>query len=444
MPVAIHIAGTGFHLPITTNLDQGTTEVGAMSVAVGGTPLPDATRAGEQEIDGTVPAGLAVGMYDVTVTIGDRSAVLPAGYSVTDGAGSGSGNAFQPLHLVPSDGVPGSAELDLSGAVTIDTSTTPPTISVPLPSGDLFDRRPQDGGGPDLAVLHVGALHVTSTATVVVTGTQPLVIVAGGDVDIDGVIDAGAHGATPGPGGAGPGMGEGAGMPGAHEATDLSDTGGGGASYGGEGAASGGISGTCTLPPSTAGATYGDPPIPTLVAGSGGGTSSGNGCPPDPGGAGGGAFQISSVTAIAITGAINVGGGGGHGATDCGAPSGDVNSGAGGGAGGSIVLQAPTILNHGTLAANGGGGGGSSATTNGNAQSGADGQPSASPAAGGTGPIQPGGNGATGTAPATAGGSTICGNNAGGGGGGVGRIAVSSGYVEMGTTSPAPYAMLPL
>ncbi len=88
--VAIEIDGTGFHLPITSNLDRGTTVVGTMSVAVGSAPLPDAARVSDQQLEGTVPAGLPEGSYDLTVTIGDRSAVLAGGYTVT-GAGAGGG-----------------------------------------------------------------------------------------------------------------------------------------------------------------------------------------------------------------------------------------------------------------------------------------------------------------------------------------------------------------
>lgn len=345
-----------------------------------------------------------------------------------------------PLHLGPGDGSPGTGGLVLTGTVMIDTSA--PSISVMLPGGDSLDVRPQAGGGPDLAVLHVGSLRVDGTANVQVTGSRPLVIVAGDMVEIDGAIDAGGHGITPGPGGAASGMGSGAGGAGKHESSDDSDSGGGGAGYGTAGAAGGGISGLCTLAGGSAGPAYGDAPITTLVGGSGGASSSGTACSPDPGGGGGGALQISSAVGIAISGVINVGGGGGHGATDCGQS--DVNSGAGGGAGGSLVLQAPAIVNTGVLAANGGGGGGSSSTGSGNAMPGQDAHASTAVATGGTGPRAMGGSGGAGTTAPTSGGGAACGNNAAGGGGAVGRIAASTGFGGAGITSPAPDTSLPL
>ncbi|MGE5183136.1 MAG: hypothetical protein ACM31C_13790, partial [Acidobacteriota bacterium] len=389
--VAVQIDGTGFHLPISSSLDQATTTVGTMSVALGDTVLSDAARLSDEALSGTVPAGLPVGPYDVTVTIGDRTAVLPGGYTVT----APGATAIDPLHLATADGMSGNSDLTLSGTVTIDTSA--PSISVTLPAGDLLDVRPQLGGGPDLAVLHVGGLTIASGAVVTVTGSRPLVIVAGGDVKIDGTLDASAHAKAPGPGGAVTDMGTGAGAQGSHETTSDSDTGGSGGGYGTAGANGGQITG-CTVAMATGGKLYGDVSILQLVGGSGGGLASGTAClPVDQGGGGGGALQLSSATKIDIssTGKLDAGGGGGGGATDCGA--GDVNSGAGGGSGGSIVLQAPMIANAGVIAANGGGGGGGSQTSDGSAPPGQDGQIGATPAAGGVGPVATGGAGGAGT-----------------------------------------------
>jgi hypothetical protein len=436
--VAVQIDGAGFHLPITSSLDQGTTIVGTMTVTVGNTQVADAARRSDQLIEGTVTAGLPVGSYDVTVTIGDRSDVLVNGYTVT-----GFGSSAEPLHLATGDGTPGGAPLMLTGTVTIDTSA--PSISVVLPAGDSLDVRPQLGGGPDLAVLHVDALTVASGANVIITGSRPFVIVAGGDVVVDGTLDAGSHGATPGPGGAGTGSGSGAGAAGVH-GTNASDTGGAGAGYG-EAGANGGTMTGCVVMTASGGAAFGDAAITQLVGGSGGGLSSGTACLPlDVGGGGGGALQISSATQIVIgaTGQINAGGGGGTGGTDCNSGTGDVNSAAGGGSGGAIVLQAPAISNAGVIAANGGGGGGSSATSMGSGMPGQDGQLGSMLALGGTGPVAQGGAGGTGGGPPTVGGDAVCGYNAAGGGGGVGRIAASASYIDGGTVSPTPDTTLPL
>jgi hypothetical protein len=365
------------------------------------------------------------------------------GHAPDDGAaGIDASDAAEPLtiHLGPGDGRPGTGGLTLTGTVTIDTGV--PSISVTLPPGATLDTRPQLGGGPELAVLHVSTLTVETGAMVSIVGTRPLVIVADGAADIAGTLDAGAHGEVPGAGGALSAMGSGAGQKGTH-GTSASDSGGGGAGFSTAGASGGAITGTCTYDGGAGGAMYGDAAITILTGGSGGGASSGNSCTPDPGGAGGGALQITSLTSITISGAVLAGGGGGHGGTDCAAADGDVNSGPGGGSGGAIVLQAPMIANTGVIAANGGGGGGSSSTGNGSANPGQDGRPSATAALGGTGPRAMGGSGGTGSAAPTPGGSSGCGTNGGGGGGAAGWIAASSSYTGSGIASPAANTSLP-
>jgi hypothetical protein len=132
----------------------------------------------------------------------------------TGGDDDGPANTLEPLHLGPGDGVPGTDPLTLDGNVTINTDG--PAISTSLPPGVTFDVRPQLGGGPELAVLHVAALTVTAGADVRITGARPFVIVAGGDVEVLGVLDAGARNTVPGAGGALPDVGDGAGVTGAH------------------------------------------------------------------------------------------------------------------------------------------------------------------------------------------------------------------------------------
>jgi hypothetical protein len=356
---------------------------------------------------------------------------------VTADAVDGMVSSLGVLHLGSADSASGTAPLTLGGTVTIDTTGL--TISgITLAPGDSFDARPQLGGGPELAVLHLGSLVVSAGASVRITGSRPLVIVADGPVTVDGKLDAGGHGATSGAGAATTG----AGTAGSHGSND-SDTGGGGGGFGTNGADGGAITG-CTVALGVAGRMYGDGPITQLVGGSAGGSSSGTSCPVDAPGGGGGALQITSGTMISIgaTGAVLAGGGGGSGGTDCGAS--DVNSGPGGGSGGAIVLQAPAIANAGVVAANGGAGGGSSSTGNGNAMPGQDAQASTVAAVGGTGPNAQGGSGGTGGAAPTTGGGSACGTNAAGGGGSVGRIAASTSYTGGGTTSPAANTTLPL
>ena len=65
--VPVRIEGSGFHLPLASTLD-GHIVTGDLRVTVGAVPLEDVVWRGEQLIEGLVPAGLAPGPHDVTVT----------------------------------------------------------------------------------------------------------------------------------------------------------------------------------------------------------------------------------------------------------------------------------------------------------------------------------------------------------------------------------------
>jgi hypothetical protein len=183
-------------------------------------------------------------------------------------------------------------------------------------------------------------------------------------------------------------------------------------------------------------------------------------CPAAPGGAGGGALQLSARVAVHVSsthaliyGLVNVGGGGGG--RGCG---GDTisGSGAGGGSGGALLVEAPTIDVSGILGASGGGGGGgggvsgAAIATKKNGGDGHDGldvnmaqQSSAGGAVSDALVTNAGGKGANsvvntgGPDPGAMPNSSL--NSAGGGGGAFGRIYVrSSGTPTLGTSSPTP------
>lgn len=374
--------------------------------------------------------------------------------SVSNGDGRGSDIADSanglpaPLHLTSDDGQPGDVDLVLGGPIIVDTSALTIT-SIPVPAG-AFDVRHQIQGNGEVAVLHLRSFTVAAGATVQIVGARPLIVVASNAIIVSGRVDAGAKGSTPGAGGFAPAMGDGHGSRGAHEGT-YSDSGGGGGGFGDHGGTGGAITGCTTpLPGGTPGPSEGDDPISVLQGGAGGGAGEGTGCSDNLGGAGGGALQLTSNTSVFVdeTGMITAGGGGGTGGTDCG--SFDGNSGAGGGAGGAIVLQAPMVTNQGIIAANGGGGGGGGSGGGippDTGLPGEDGHPSDVAALGGTG-IGPsgidGGAGGTGDTAAQPGMANNCSNNAGGGGGSVGRIAASTGYQDLALTSPKAIATLPL
>jgi len=370
----------------------------------------------------------------------------------TPGDGSGSNIGFAPVHLTLADGQPGSTDLVLDGVGEIDT-TNLLVSGHALVAGELDLKMQVAPGGSQVAVLHVRSLKVSAGANITVSGMFPLIVVASESIDIAGTLDASAHGTLAGPGGRGPGGGPGAGARGGH-AIATTDTGGGGGGFGEVGGAGGDITG-CAGPHvgGVGGPINGDGALTVLVGGSGGGAGESGACNDNPGGAGGGAIQLTSWTNIVIesTGVISAGGGGGQGGIDCG--SSDGNSGAGGGSGGAIVLQASNVDNYGVVAANGGGGGGGGSGSGdptppflGTGDPGENAGANDVPAMGGAGVGGsgfPGANGGAGLTPAEDALANTCGNNAGGGGGAVGRIAVAMSYTDHGITSPAPDTSLP-
>src|SRR5262249_17449239 len=154
------------------------------------------------------------------------------------------------------------------------------------PAGVTFDvEKVGSASSPDLAVLRVRALDIAEGATVRVTGARALLVIAGHDVTIGGTLDAGAHGATPGPGGALPGQGPGAGAAGG--GSPGFNAAGGGAGFGSVAGGRGGAGGA--VPGGAGGISYGESTLAILQGGSGGGVGSSGPCPVLPGGAGGGA-----------------------------------------------------------------------------------------------------------------------------------------------------------
>lgn len=302
-----------------------------------------------------------------------------------------------------------------------------------------------DGGPLQYAVFSLDTLHVLKGAVLTGFGginNRSLVIVATGDIRIDGTVSVAANGvkevfATPGSGGcpggapnqpAGPEQGSGGG--GSATATDVVDdgqsSGGAGGSFGtaggsgGDGRWSAGAGGG-SIPGGEATGPYGNAELTPLVGGSGGGAGTGLF-----GGDGGGAVHLVSLTGriiISETGLVNAGGGGG------GAGNG-ISSGGGGGSGGAILLEAgalrcpiDSIVTH--FGAPGGGGGGGGATTFVDTTPGQDGHPRNDPAAPGGEGVTPGGNGSDVGGVANDG-ATSSASPGGGGGGGAGRVRINT------------------
>lgn len=308
---------------------------------------------------------------------------------------------------------------------TFDSSTmTFPNWCDALPPTALIDQ----DADHNAAVLVMKSLTLGSLSTLHLIGDKPIILLVYGDVNIDGIIDASAHGVTPGPGGerdctTGTGA-DGTDGTGLYVSADGAG-GGGFGSAGGTGAASngmstinagGGVEGNLTLVPLRGGCRGGN------------GGKKGNGSSEGPPGAGGGALQISALGHIDISGSVLAVGGGGGVSTESQA------GGAGGGSGGAILLEASNVGLGSTavISVNGGGGGAGQSGANTAGVAGEDGHGAAGAALGGpqngTAFGGAGGNGAWRDAEAGNGGKpgtlSLVYGGGGGGGGGVGRIRI--------------------
>jgi hypothetical protein len=338
------------------------------------------------------------------------------------------------VHVGRDDEYFGTADLTISAPLTIDTTRM--SFGMALPAGVTFGIAPQDGKGPELAILHVR--NLTVGAAVRASGSRPLVVIADA-IDIMQTIDVAGHHGEPG---AGAQATTEPGSAGLHAGT-YNDSGGGGGGHGTAGATGGPTA--CKDCPNKrldggGAGPASNPQVAMLVGGAPGGRTYSplSACHTQVPGAGGGAIELYARTRIEISGNINAGGGGGLGGQQCNQPY-NWLAGHGGGAGGTIVLQAPTIENTGRLSANGGGGGAGGGSV-GNGGAGEDGALGVSPAKGGATSgmySAAGGDGAAGGTAARPGAPGPESGNAGGGGGGLGQIQLLyQATVAAGVTSP--------
>lgn len=337
----------------------------------------------------------------------------------------------------------GTGEIVVYGGTGTDVLVVRPP-GVGTLAGIPFTVEDQGSDAAGLGTWVFSQLAVTRGATVYATGPNAMVLLVGGDVSIDGVIDVGGvpddlgggRGPAAGAGGASeePGQGAGGGRPGRSLGWNE-DPGAGGGGYGGRG----GKGGDTTMAPGGSGGTsWGVPELCPLLGGSGGGGSGGRG------GAGGGALQISAAGRLMIGegGGITAGGRGGQGGQSTGGAG--SGGGGGGGSGGAVLLEAAEVAIRGGVACNGGGGGAGARSTDAPGADGADGTLTAGPgAAGGEGR----GSGTSGGAGSDA--ERIHGaaginveplslDDAGGGGGGAGRIRLQGPTIAVeGFLSPA-------
>jgi len=110
---------------------------------------------------------------------------------VDSGIGSepvGPGSSDDVVHVGAADEYLGTGDLTIDAALAIDTGVM--SLGMALPSGTTFAAASQDGGGPELAILHVRALAIH--ADVRVLGPRPLVLLAD-SFELTHTIDASAH-----------------------------------------------------------------------------------------------------------------------------------------------------------------------------------------------------------------------------------------------------------
>jgi hypothetical protein len=401
-------AAIGCGIDVVGALD-GPVAPGADGGVESGAKLPDLDASGDATASeaSTPEGGLDAASLDAEATRPDAGVV------------------FVPSHIYPDYTLTAKA-VHISTDTVVDTGAR--TISVggasPVPIAEMVPSG-------DVAVWSVGDLTIDSGVTLEVVGARPLVVVASGDVAVNGVFAVYGDRKRPGPGGAAPASGTGKGGNGAKAAgTDASGGGGAGhATNGGAGGAQGAVAGGTPGPIANADGAL-------LVGGAGGGHGGGfPGTCTDPtrgkGGFGGGALQISAVGKITIagTGVIDAGGGAGLGGCKSAGPDDIVTGGGGGGAGGIVVLESPSgiELKSGAEIAAGGGGGGEGGSTSDPGKDGESGisQPARAATGGGGsggGSGGAGGYGVFGSASAPFGGFAGVSAAAGGGGGAVGQV----------------------
>ncbi len=346
----------------------------------------------------------------------------PSGFScntldVCERPGGGDDDAFVPKDSL-TDTPPNDAMFCLGTATSLfrPCFDTAPSTTLTLQAGAVLNT---DVGSPScdatassssVCVIAAGTISMATGSVVRSIGSRALVLAAATTITINGVLDLGAHGASPVSGNAiGPcdiGM------------RPMATTGGGGA--GGSFARTGANGGVAMGSQGITGAAIAN--VVTLRGGCPGQAgATGTGTLFAAGGGAGGAVYLMAGTSITISGGVVAGGGGGTGGPDS-----QRAGGAGGGSGGLLGLDAPAVnmLSTGSLLANGGGGGAGSTSA---APAGASGEDAVGKGAAGGGASGlfgggGGGAGAFGTV-APAPGMPSSGGG-GGGGGGIGLIRV--------------------
>jgi hypothetical protein len=363
------------------------------------------------------PEGFVCDQGKCVGAIGEACGVLPDGGNGSELIGeAGCAWSYTVSNVNPCQfsGVTGDWLVPTNHTTTIDTNAGTIIGDAP-PAGSIHSASLSNG---DTAmVVYVGEFDLGPSATFVVHGSSPLIILADAGASIEGVIDFSfVENAcrTPGGGKSGGQVGATGGGGGGGSLGIVTMFSNGAGSDGGEGG-NGGLGGKAGDPIADTGL------VPLVVGCPGANGVAGGG----QGGFGGGAIQISARTTIELLGQLRALGGGGESSSGPGS-----GGGGGGGSGGGILLEAGTVTLHAgaVVCANGGGGGGVNTAARGE-----DGHCSLAAAHG----VNFGGDGETAGSsafPGQMGGMNLGG---GGGGGGVGQFHLNGSFDDQGaTTSP--------
>jgi hypothetical protein len=356
----------------------------------------------------------------------------PSDNPATDASGSASVDAPADANTDPKCGW-GGAGLPQGGICLGELPTSSPSIPTTIDTDTSALCVAYSKGGGTYCVIAGVDLTV---ASVRVTGSKPLVLIATNSITVSGTLDAASHTATMS---RGPGTDPTTcdyGLP-PNNGNNPETRGGAGGSFGGSGGR-GGLRNN--QPPATdsgvpgARATIAPPAI--LRGGCHG--QNGFGAGAAIGGFGGGAVYLVGGVSIDVqaAAAINASGAGGNGGAGGGTPKG----GAGAGSGGMIVLEAATVNVAGRVFADGGGGGEGGGTNNpGNYGFDSDGTSRAQGGNGGTANGSDGGAGSYGASLDGIDGNNNGADTGGGGGGGAGVIWLHApGGTQSGIISPPP------
>jgi hypothetical protein len=381
-------------------------------------PVPDAGVDAGPGMDAGTDAGTTDAGCRPGSSCGPQSICAANGTCVPD---------FQcvPANLTGATLPPISAPVLLSCGVTeINTGTSAtPALSNWCGQVPGFAQVTQSDGRTAL-IASTSGFVLDAGSTLLVTGSQPLILLVYGNADVAGALFVGANAND---GGAGSSVACSGGIGGDGTTSDRGGGGGGGGGFAVNGGSGGNPSGT-----GGAGGSPGQPEGAASLAPLRGGCRGGNGASTTGSyGEGGGALELATSGNLSLEGTIASPGGGGTG----GAGGGRKQGGGGGGSGGALAIDAQGLVVGASAAitANGGGGGGGGGSVLAGLD-GSDGLASSSAnAPGGTGNGVDSGDGGVGGAQAGPASGGADGINAGvfyggggGGGGAVGRIRIHS------------------